>query len=56
MSDLAKDIIPVNIEEEMKSSYLDYAMSVIVGQHYLRKRWVKTSAPSRTVRNGCRWQ
>ncbi|KGQ55697.1 DNA topoisomerase (ATP-hydrolyzing) subunit A [Gallibacterium anatis] len=32
MSDLAKDIIPVNIEEEMKSSYLDYAMSVIVGR------------------------
>ncbi|AWX13467.1 DNA gyrase subunit A [Mergibacter septicus] len=32
MSNLAKDIIPVNIEEEMKSSYLDYAMSVIVGR------------------------
>ncbi|KGQ49025.1 DNA topoisomerase (ATP-hydrolyzing) subunit A [Gallibacterium anatis] len=32
MSDLAKDIIPINIEEEMKSSYLDYAMSVIVGR------------------------
>ncbi|RKY03793.1 MAG: DNA gyrase subunit A [Spirochaetes bacterium] len=25
-------LIPVNIEEEMKSSYLDYAMSVIVGR------------------------
>ena len=25
-------IIPVNIEEEMKKSYLDYAMSVIVGR------------------------
>ena len=24
--------IPVNIEEEMKASYLDYAMSVIVGR------------------------
>ncbi|MGF1686430.1 DNA topoisomerase (ATP-hydrolyzing) subunit A [Photobacterium japonica] len=32
MSDLAKDITPVNIEEELKSSYLDYAMSVIVGR------------------------
>ncbi|MGL5799731.1 MAG: hypothetical protein ACRCYN_06660, partial [Plesiomonas sp.] len=25
MSDLAKEITPVNIEEELKSSYLDYA-------------------------------
>ena len=25
-------ITPVNIEEELKSSYLDYAMSVIVGR------------------------
>ena len=24
-------VVPVNIEEEMKSSYLDYAMSVIIG-------------------------
>ncbi len=31
MSDLAREITPVNIEEELKSSYLDYAMSVIVG-------------------------
>lgn len=28
----AKDIINVNIESEMKQSYLDYAMSVIVGR------------------------
>lgn len=28
----AKDVITVNIEEEMKQSYLDYAMSVIVGR------------------------
>ncbi|WP_431188787.1 hypothetical protein, partial [Salmonella enterica] len=27
MSDLAREITPVNIEEELKSSYLDYAMS-----------------------------
>lgn len=32
MSDLAKEISPVNIEDELKSSYLDYAMSVIVGR------------------------
>ena len=25
-------IIPVNIEEQMKSSYIDYSMSVIVGR------------------------
>jgi DNA gyrase subunit A len=32
MSDLAKQIVPVNIEDELKTSYLDYAMSVIVGR------------------------
>lgn len=32
MSDLAREITPINIEEELKSSYLDYAMSVIVGR------------------------
>jgi DNA gyrase subunit A len=32
MTDLAKQIIPINIEEELKNSYLDYAMSVIVGR------------------------
>jgi DNA gyrase subunit A len=32
MADFAKEILPVNIEEEMKQSYLDYAMSVIVGR------------------------
>jgi DNA gyrase subunit A len=30
--DFAKETLPVNIEEEMKQSYLDYAMSVIVGR------------------------
>ena len=28
----AKNMIPINIEDEMKRSYLDYAMSVIVGR------------------------
>ena len=32
MSDFAKEIIPVNLEDEMRQSYLDYAMSVIVGR------------------------
>jgi DNA gyrase subunit A len=32
MSDFAKEILPVNLEDEMKQSYLDYAMSVIVGR------------------------
>ncbi len=32
MTDLAKEIIPVNLEDEMRRSYLDYAMSVIVGR------------------------
>ena len=32
MADTAKEIIPVNLEDEMRRSYLDYAMSVIVGR------------------------
>ena len=32
MSEFAKEIIPVNLEDEMSQSYLDYAMSVIVGR------------------------
>lgn len=32
MSNFAKEIIPVNLEDEMKQSYLAYAMSVIVGR------------------------
>ena len=27
-----REILPVNIEDELKKSYLDYAMSVIVGR------------------------
>ncbi|MEW6375248.1 MAG: DNA gyrase subunit A [Thermodesulfobacteriota bacterium] len=30
--DIAHEHIPVNIEEEMKKSYMDYAMSVIIGR------------------------
>ena len=32
MSEVAKEVLPVNIEDELKKSYLDYAMSVIVGR------------------------
>ena len=32
MSDVAREILPVNLEDEMRQSYLDYAMSVIVGR------------------------
>ncbi len=32
MGELAKEILPVTIENELKQSYLDYAMSVIVGR------------------------
>ena len=32
MEQFAKETIPVNLEDEMKRSYLDYAMSVIVGR------------------------
>ena len=32
MGELAREILPVNIEDELRQSYLDYAMSVIVGR------------------------
>ena len=32
MVDFARQLIPVNIEDEMRQSYMDYAMSVIVGR------------------------
>ena len=32
MEPFAKETIPVNLEQEMRQSYLDYAMSVIVGR------------------------
>src|SRR4026208_2518924 len=32
MSEIAANKIPVNIEDEMKRSYMDYAMSVIIGR------------------------
>jgi DNA gyrase subunit A len=32
MTDIAASKVPVNIEDEMKRSYMDYAMSVIIGR------------------------
>ena len=32
MSEVAKEILSISLEEEMQQSYLDYAMSVIVGR------------------------
>ena len=52
MGEIAKEIVPVNIEDEMKKSYLDYAMSVIVGRALPdRSRWVEAGAPARLVRH-----
>ncbi len=32
MNEVAQEVLPVNLEDEMRQSYLDYAMSVIVGR------------------------
>jgi DNA gyrase subunit A len=32
MAEVAHEVLPVNLEDEMRQSYLDYAMSVIVGR------------------------
>lgn len=32
MVDFAREVLPVNLEDEMRQSYLDYAMSVIIGR------------------------
>lgn len=32
MNPFAKETLPISLEEEMRRSYLDYAMSVIVGR------------------------
>ena len=32
MTEIAREILPVNLEDEMRQSYLDYALSVIVGR------------------------
>ena len=32
MTQFAKETLPISLEEDMRRSYLDYAMSVIVGR------------------------
>jgi len=32
MAEFAREVLPINLEDEMRQSYLDYAMSVIVGR------------------------
>jgi DNA gyrase subunit A len=32
VNDIARETVPANLEQEMRKSYLDYAMSVIVGR------------------------
>ena len=39
-----RDILPINIEDEMKRSYIDYAMSVIVGARC--RTFAMASSPS----------
>ncbi|MGH8231153.1 MAG: hypothetical protein ACRESY_04955, partial [Steroidobacteraceae bacterium] len=36
MTEIAREIVPVSLEDEMRRSYLDYAMSVII---WLALRW-----------------
>ena len=34
MAEIARELLHVNLEDEMRKSYLDYAMSVIVGRRF----------------------
>lgn len=48
----ALETLPVSLEDEMRKSYLDYAMSVIVGRALPDVRDErKAGAPARTVRD-----
>jgi DNA gyrase subunit A len=52
MSPFAKETLPVSLEEEMRRSYLDYAMSVIVGRALAgRARRPQAGASARAVRD-----
>jgi DNA gyrase subunit A len=35
LSNIAREVIPVNIEDELKRSYMDYAMSVIISRSFV---------------------
>ena len=50
MTQFAKETLPISLEEEMRRSYLDYAMSVIVGRALPDARdGLKAGAPPRVV-------
>ena len=52
MAEIAREILPVNLEDEMRKSYLDYAMSVIVGPRAARRaRRPEARAPARALRH-----
>ena len=35
MSNIAREVIPINIEDELRRSYMDYAMSVIISRSFV---------------------
>jgi DNA gyrase/topoisomerase IV subunit A len=50
MTQFAKETLPISLEEEMRRSYLDYAMSVIVGRALPDARdGSQAGAPARAV-------
>jgi len=48
MTQFAKETLPISLEEEMRRSYLDYAMSVIVGRALPDARTRRVRASSAT--------
>ncbi|MGC8861576.1 MAG: DNA gyrase subunit A [Armatimonadota bacterium] len=38
MSNIAREVIPINIEDELRRSYMDYAMSVIISRSFVDVR------------------
>ena len=56
MTDISLNRFPVNIEDEMKRSYMDYAMSVIVGRALPDVRdGLKPVASAHSLRDDGRW-
>ena len=49
--EMAREILPVNIEDELKQSYMDYAMSVIVGRAYPTSVMVSNRSTAGLVRH-----
>jgi hypothetical protein len=49
MPEFAKEVLFVNLEDEMRRSYLDYAMSVIVGELCRTCATAQTGSSPRSV-------